>query len=650
MAPERRATMRARIEPSEDGATMTPLAPPLEAAKRTVVYVPPDSPQLDHARDVLRRTFGHADFRGMQAGVINEILAGHSAMAVLPTGGGKSLCYQIPSLIRPGVGLVVSPLIALMADQVQGLRQAGVAAERLDSNISLDERSDIWRRIDAGEVDMLYLSPEGLMQPWMLERLSRTPLALIAVDEAHCVSQWGHDFRPEYRMLGRLAELFPDVPRLAVTATADARTRDDIRAELRLQGAAEFVDSFARPELALSAERKRGKGHDRVVELVLERPGRSGVIYAGSRDGTEKLAERLNAEGVPALAYHAGLDKAVRARRLEDFLEADAAVMVATIAFGMGVDKPDVRYVIHADPPAAIEAYWQEVGRAGRDGQPAEGITLYGSADMAWAGRRIETREAPDEVKQVQARKLRQFYAMLEGVTCRAAAVRRYFGEEGVARCGLCDVCVSPPAAVDATEAAQKALSAAHRMGGRFGRGRLIDHLLGKTKDVTPQEAQLPTFGIGRELSQPAWRDLFDTLIFEGLLREDPNDGRPLIGLGDIEGVRQVYRGERRVALRQMTDAPETGRAGGGVRKRREGKALTIPAENQLLFEALRSWRKEQAQLQHVPPYVIFHDATLAEIAAARPATLAALGKAGGVGQGKLDRYGEAVLKVVREN
>ncbi len=629
---------------------MTPLAPPLEAAKRTVVYVPPDSPQLEHARDVLRRTFGHADFRGMQAGVINEILAGHSAMAVLPTGGGKSLCYQIPSLIRPGVGLVVSPLIALMADQVQGLRQAGVAAERLDSNISLDERSDIWRRIDAGEVDMLYLSPEGLMQPWMLERLSRTPLALIAVDEAHCVSQWGHDFRPEYRMLGRLAELFPDVPRLAVTATADARTRDDIRAELRLQGAAEFVDSFARPELALSAERKRGKGHDRVVELVLERPGRSGVIYAGSRDGTEKLAERLNAEGVPALAYHAGLDKAVRARRLEDFLEADAAVMVATIAFGMGVDKPDVRYVIHADPPAAIEAYWQEVGRAGRDGQPAEGITLYGSADMAWAGRRIETREAPDEVKQVQARKLRQFYAMLEGVTCRAAAVRRYFGEEGVARCGVCDVCVSPPAAVDATEAAQKALSAAHRMGGRFGRGRLIDHLLGKTKDVTPQEAQLPTFGIGRELSQPAWRDLFDTLIFEGLLREDPNDGRPLIGLGDIEGVRQVYRGERRVALRQMTDAPETGRAGGGVRKRREGKALTIPAENQLLFEALRSWRKEQAQLQHVPPYVIFHDATLAEIAAARPATLAALGKAGGVGQGKLDRYGEAVLKVVREN
>jgi ATP-dependent DNA helicase RecQ len=610
-----------------------------------------DAPDLEQARDILRRTFGHADFRGRQAEVIAEVLAGRSAMAVLPTGGGKSVCYQIPAMLRPGLGLVVSPLIALMTDQVAGLQQLGVAAAKLDSTGDPSERAQTWERIDRGELDLLYVSPEGLMQPWMLERLSQVPLALIAIDEAHCVSQWGHDFRPEYRMLGRLAELFPDVPRLAVTATADARTRDDIRAELRLEGAAEFVDSFARPELALSAERKRGKGHDRVVELVLERRGRSGVVYAGSRDATEKLAEKLNAEGVPALAYHAGLDKAVRARRLEDFLEADAAVMVATIAFGMGVDKPDVRFVIHADPPAAIEAYWQEVGRAGRDRQPAEGITLYGSADMAWAGRRIETREAPDEVKQVQSRKLRQFYAMLEGVTCRAAAVRRYFGEEGVARCGVCDICVSPPAATDATEAAQKALSAVHRLGGRLGRGRVIEHLLGKTKDVTPSEAQLPTFGIGREMSQPAWRDLFDTLIFEGLLREDPNDGRPLIGLGDVEGVRQVYRGERRVALRQTVDAPDGGGRGGGtLRKRREGKALTIPADNQVLFEALRAWRKEAAQLQHVPPYVIFHDATLAEIAAARPATLVALGKAGGVGQGKLDRYGEAVLKVVREN
>ena len=356
---------------------------------------------LYNARDVLRETFGHTDFRGLQAGVIGEILGGRSALAVLPTGGGKSLCYQIPSLVRPGLGLVVSPLIALMADQVSALQQSGVAAENLDSNTAPDARGNIWRRIEEGTLDLLYLSPEGLMQPSMLERLSRLPLALVAIDEAHCVSQWGHDFRPEYRMLGRLAEIFPDVPRLAVTATADARTRGDIRAELRLADALEFVDSFARPELALAAERKRGKAHGRVLELVAERPNRSGVIYAGSRDGVDKLSEKLVAAGVPALAYHAGLDKDLRAARLEQFLEAEAAVMVATIAFGMGVDKPDIRFVIHADPPASIEAYWQEIGRAGRDGAAAEGITLYSASDLAWALRRIDIREVESTVKAV---------------------------------------------------------------------------------------------------------------------------------------------------------------------------------------------------------------------------------------------------------
>ena len=605
---------------------------------------------LGAARDVLRRTFGHADFRGLQAPVIGEILAGRSALAVLPTGGGKSLCYQIPSLVRPGVGLVVSPLIALMADQVAALQQSGVAAEKLDSGTSPDVRAEAWQRIAGGTLDLLYLSPESLMQPWMLDRLSHIPLAVVAIDEAHCVSQWGHDFRPEYRALGKLAEIFPRVPRLAVTATADTRTRDDIRSELRLEDAREFVDSFARPELALAAERKRGSAHGRVLELVAERRNRSGVIYAGSRDGVDKLTEKLVAAGLPALAYHAGLDKSLRAERLERFLEADAAVMVATIAFGMGVDKPDVRYVIHADPPAAIEAYWQEIGRAGRDGAPAEGITLYSSSDLAWALRRIDSRDVDVAVKALQKRKVHQLYAMLDGAGCRPAVVRRYFGETAVTSCGQCDLCLSPPSAVDATEAAQKALSAVHRMAGRFGRGRIVEHLLGKTRDAPASETRMSTFGIGRNISPAGWRDMLDQLLFEGLLREDPNDGRPLIGLGDAGEVSAVYRGERRVLVRERSAGLAADGRAERPRKRRGGDRLGVEAADEPLFEALRGWRRERAAEQHVPPYVIFHDVTLSAIARQRPATADALAKVSGVGQTKLKRYGADVLKLVHEH
>jgi ATP-dependent DNA helicase RecQ len=607
---------------------------------------PPPASPLEEARTILRRVFGHAEFRGLQAEVIFEILYGRSALAVLPTGGGKSVCYQIPALMRPGLGLVVSPLIALMADQVAGLQQSGVAAARIDSNVDPRERGETWRRIEAGDLSLLYVSPEGLMQPWMLERLGRTPLSVIAIDEAHCVSQWGHDFRPEYRMLGRLAELFPATPRLAVTATADARTREDIRAQLRLADSREFVASFARPELILSAERKRGSAEKRVVELVSARAGRPGVVYSGSRDGTEALAEALRAAGVAALAYHAGLDRQVRSQRLEAFLEADAAVMVATIAFGMGVDKPDVRFVIHADPPASIEAYWQEVGRAGRDGQPAEGITLYGASDLAWALRRVGEREVDETVKQTQARKVRQLYALLDGATCRAASVRRYFGEAGVGACGQCDLCVSPPKLRDATEAAQKALSAAHRLGGRFGRGRLIDHLLGRTKDATPHEASMSTFGIGQELTANAWRDLIEQLLFEGLLREVPNEGRPLILLGEAQAVRGVYRSERQVLVREPAEAPARPRK--ARRGREAGAPLMLSPADEPLYAALRSWRARAAKAQGVPPYVIFHDRTLAELAAARPASRAALERISGVGESKLARYGDAVLEVVR--
>ena len=607
---------------------------------------------VDAALEVLRSTFGHAQFRGLQAGVISEVLAGRNALAVLPTGGGKSLCYQIPSLVRPGLGLVISPLIALMADQVAALQQLGIAAERLDSSTSLDFRQDIWRRVKDAALDLLYVSPEGLMQPAMLERLTNLPLALVAIDEAHCVSQWGHDFRPEYRMLGRLADIFPRVPRLAVTATADARTRDDIRAQLHLKDAREFVDSFARPELALSAERKQAQSHDRVLELVTDRPKRSGVIYVGSRDGVDKLAEKLIAARVPALAYHAGLDKHLRTARLEHFLEADAAVMVATIAFGMGVDKPDVRYVIHADPPASIESYWQEIGRAGRDGAPAEGITLYSASDLVWARRRIDGRDVDDTVKSVQMRKLRQFYALLDGAGCRPAAVRRYFGETDVEDCGICDLCLNPPDSTDVTEAAQKALSAVHRLGGRFGRGRVVEHLLGKTKNAFVSETALSTYGIGREFGAGCWRDLIDQLLFEGLLREHPNDGRPLLGLGESDEVRAVYRGERRVSARKAltsTRSEGNGRRGRS-RKRREGDNPAVYAADAALFAALRTWRRERASEQHVPPYVIFHDATLADITRKRPKNLEDLKDVSGIGQSKIQRYGAAVLELVREH
>ncbi len=602
------------------------------------------APSLTEARATLERVWGHPDFRGLQAEVVAEVLAGRDVLAVLPTGGGKSVCYQVPAILRPGLGLVISPLIALMTDQVEALKQQGVRAARLDSGVSLDDRSAIWRAARAGDLDLLYVSPEGLASGAMLDRLAELPLALIAIDEAHCVSQWGHDFRPDYRTLGRLAEIFPGTPRIAVTATADARTREDIVRSLRLEGAKVLVDSFARPNLQLSAVRKesgsRAKTDAAVIALVRERRGKSGVVYCGSRDGCERVAQALQEAGTNAIAYHAGMDARERDRRLERFLAEDGAVMVATIAFGMGVDKADVRFVIHADPPGSLEAYWQEIGRAGRDGEPAEGITLYGPSDIAWSLRRLEGRPMAEEVKAAQVRKVRQLFAMLDGAVCRPQAVRRYFGEAEAQPCGVCDICQDPPAMFDATVPAQKALAAVQRLGERFGRGRVIDHLLGKTKEVQPWETALSTWAIGADTPLHTWRDVLDHLMFEGLLVEHPNDGKPLVMLGDPAAVRAVYRGERAIEVRltpARVSAPRT-------RTGRNAALETLDADVRVRFEALRAWRRERAAEQRVPPYVIFQDRTLLEIAMAEPGALDSLGHIPGVGQTKLDRYGKAVL------
>ena len=620
----------------------------------TAALAKPASPTLADARALLREVWGHSDFRGLQAPIVEAMLAGRDVLAVLPTGGGKSVCYQVPAILRPGLGLVVSPLIALMADQVEALRQQGVAAARLDSGVSPEARAEIWRAAKAGELDLLYVSPEGLAQSHMIERLAGLSLSLIAIDEAHCVSQWGHDFRPDYRSLGRLAELFPDVPRIAVTATADARTREDIARSLRLEHAEVFVDSFARPNLQLSAVRKeastRARTEAQVLELVSRRRGLSGVVYCGARETCDRLTEALKAAGVNAIAYHAGMGAEERDRRLARFLAEDEAVMVATIAFGMGVDKADVRFVIHADPPSSIEAYWQEVGRAGRDGDPAEGITLYGASDIAWTLRRLEGRPMPDEVKAVQVRKARQLYAMLDGATCRAQAVRRYFGEAEAESCGVCDICGDPPELVDASVQAQKALAAVQRLGGRFGRGRVIDHLTGRTKEPQAWETALSTWGVGSDTAPRGWRDVIDQLLFQGLLVEEPNDGKPILQLGDPDGVRAVYRGEQAVRTRRAPEGLDSSTRSGNPRRRgRSAPAEALSPELRERFERLRAWRRDRAAEQKAPPYVIFQDRTLLEIASRRPSSLDALARIPGVGQAKLQRYGQGVLEALSE-
>ncbi len=606
------------------------------------------NPTLSDARALLQRVFGHDDFRGLQSDVIGEVLEGRDVMAVLPTGGGKSFCYQIPAMLRPGVGLVVSPLIALMQDQVAALRAAGVAAARLDSTLDREARHNWLTTAREGQLDLLYVSPEGLMAGGMLDFLQQCPIALIAIDEAHCVSQWGHDFRPDYRALGALADRFPNIPRMAVTATADLKTQADIRTQFRLEHAQSFIASFDRPNLVLAAERKPPKVQDRILDLVRARRGKSGIIYAATRDNVEKTAENLQRASIPALAYHAGLEAGLRADRQHRFQEEDDVVMVATIAFGMGVDKPDVRYVIHADSPKSIEAYWQEVGRGGRDGETAEGFCIYSAADLRRAIMFANQSNASEHVKAVQIKKARQLFAYLDGLTCRRGGVRRYFGEENVEPCGVCDICTDPPVSIDATELAAKAISAVMRMDQRFGRGRVVGHLIGKASDqIDEQYSTRTTFGIGADTHESVWRNVIEHLLFEGVLSEGDGE-RPTLSIGDEEAVRAIFRKERPIRMRE---AAKTGRRSKEERRAaRDGRASTkesFTGADAKLFEALRSWRRDTAQTNGVPPYVIFHDATLASIVRAKPADLQALGKVPGIGEAKLKRHGAEVLAVI---
>ena len=594
--------------------------------------------------DVLSQVFGYSAFRGAQQQVVERIIAGGDALVLMPTGGGKSLCYQIPALLRPGTGIVVSPLIALMQDQVDALRQLGVRAAFLNSSLSLDEARSIEQAMLAGEFDLVYVAPERLLTERFLSLLERARIALFAIDEAHCVSQWGHDFRPEYIQLHLLHERWPEIPRIALTATADAPTRNEIIARLKLEQAEAFVSSFNRPNIRYRVVHKQQPRSQLLNFLRDEHPQEAGIVYCLSRRKVDETAEFLRGEGFQALPYHAGLPAETRRANQTEFLRGDAVIIVATIAFGMGIDKPDVRFVAHLDLPKSIEAYYQETGRAGRDGLPADAWMAYGMGDLVMLRRFIEGSEAEERFKRVEMHKLNAMLGLCETTECRRQVLLNYFGEEQVRPCGNCDTCLEPVESWDGTEAAQKAMSCIYRTEMRFGATYLIDVLLGKDNERIRRfgHDRISTYGIGKELSAEQWKSVYRQLIAAGLVSVDL-EGHGALRLTDQS--RPVLRGERSLRLRRD---PERKR--GRSAPRRELPQLPRDPEANALWERLRVRRRELAQEQNVPPYVIFADATLGEMVSYRPRDADELSRLNGVGAVKLERYGDEFLQVLAEH
>jgi ATP-dependent DNA helicase RecQ len=597
-------------------------------------------PIREDGRALLQRVFGYPAFRGQQEAIVAHLAGGGDALVLMPTGGGKSLCYQLPALLRAGTAVVVSPLIALMQDQVSALRELGVAAAFLNSSLTLDEAREVEGAFLAGRLKLLYVAPERLLTPRFLDLLGRARVSLFAIDEAHCVSQWGHDFRPEYLGLSVLHERFPGVPRIALTATADAVTRQEIVEKLGLGAARVFAASFDRPNIRYRVVEKAEPRRQLLAFLREGHLGEAGIVYCGTRRKVEETAAWLAEEGVQALAYHAGLDPETRRRHQGRFLREDGLVMVATIAFGMGIDKPDVRFVAHLDLPRSVEGYYQETGRAGRDGEPAEAWMAWGMADVVAQRRFIEVSEADEAHKRVAAAKLDALLGLVETAACRRVLLLGYFGE-ATGPCGNCDNCLAPPVLWDATEAARKALSAVYRTGNRFGAGHVTDVLLGRATGKVAQwgHDRLSVFGIGQDLDERQWRAIFRQLVVRGYLRVDHG------GFGGLQltgSSRPVLRGEVPVWLRK----PLRGAGIARTPRTRAGPAGTVDPG---LLERLRAWRRATAEARGLPAYVVFHDATLRAIADRAPRTLAELAEVPGIGARKLETYGPEVLVLLAD-